>query len=113
MFILTFAVIGLSVFFYISGMKTTLLLLSVFLSVSLFGQSTYMDSGIEHGQKGEYQEAIDDFTTAIKINPDYASAYNNRGGSKYYLGLDGCSDLKKAAALGGYVHPDAMKEICN
>ena len=43
MFILTFAVIGLSVFFYISGMKTTLLFLSVFLSAALFGQQmTYV-----------------------------------------------------------------------
>ena len=42
MFILTFAVIGLSVFIYISGMKTTLLFLSVFLSASLFGQNVYI-----------------------------------------------------------------------
>ena len=79
MFILTFAVIGLSVFFYLSGMKTTLLFLSVFLSAGLFGQSPYVSNGIEYGQKGEYQEAIDDFTSAIKINPELALAYNNRG----------------------------------
>ena len=42
MFILTFAVIGLSVFFYLSGMKTTLLFLSVFLSANLFGQNVYI-----------------------------------------------------------------------
>ena len=39
MFILTFAVIGLSVFLYLSGMRTTLVFLSVFLSVTLFGQN--------------------------------------------------------------------------
>ena len=38
MFILTFAVIGLSVFFYLSRMKTTLLFLSFFLSANLFAQ---------------------------------------------------------------------------
>jgi hypothetical protein len=41
-FILTFAVIGLSVFFYIRGMKTTLVFLSVFLSANLFGQNVYI-----------------------------------------------------------------------
>ena len=86
MFILTFAVIGLSVFFYISGMKTTLLFLSVFLSLSLFGQSPYFDSGSEHYKQGEYQEAIDDYNTAIKINPNYALAYYNRGISYNELG---------------------------
>jgi len=42
LFILTFAVIGLSVFFYISGMKKILLFLSVFLSASLFGQTHFV-----------------------------------------------------------------------
>ena len=115
-------------------MKTILLYISVFLSVSLFGQSPYMDSGIEHAQKGEYQEAVDDFTRAIKIKPDfadayynrglvyynlgkyqeavddytraikikpdYASAYLNRGITKEKLGIDDCSDYKKACELG-------------
>ena len=116
-------------------MKTTLLFLSVFLSVSLFGQSSYLYSGIEHGKKGEYQEAIDDFTreikinpddvdaayvnrgliyhnlgkyqeaiddynTAIKINPDDATAYVKRGICKSMLGVDYCSDFKRACELG-------------
>ena len=28
---------------------------------------------------GEYKSAISDFTTAIKLDPDYPAAYNNRG----------------------------------
>ena len=67
-------------------MKTTLLFLSVFLSLSLFGQSTYFDSGNEHWKQGEYQEAIDDYTSAIKINPDDADAYVNRGAAYHNLG---------------------------
>ena len=30
-------------------------------------------------EKGEFQEAIDDFTREIRINPDYVGAYINRG----------------------------------
>ena len=43
MFILTFAVIGLSVFFYIRGMKTTLLFLSILISISSLGQKRVKD----------------------------------------------------------------------
>ena len=37
-------------------------------------------------KKGDYQGAIADFNQAIKINPNYAQAYNNRGGIRYELG---------------------------
>ena len=73
----------------------------------------YYNRGVLYREKGDYKEAIKDNTSTLRINPDKAAAYNNRGISKYFLGLDGCPDLKKAEALGGYVHPDAMKEICN
>ncbi|MDA9161944.1 tetratricopeptide repeat protein, partial [Crocinitomicaceae bacterium] len=46
------------------------------------------------------QEAIDDYTTAIKINPEYALAYLNRGISKAYLSIDCCRDFKRACELG-------------
>ena len=162
-------------------MKTILLLLSVFVSVSLFSQSPYFFSGNKHLEKGENKEAIDDFTREIKINPDYADAYynrgiayfklgktqeaisdftsairinpnlwaalynrgvayrtlgkyqeaiddydtaiqinpnqadayNNRGVVKYMLGIDGCSDLRRAESLGLSVNPEAMKAICH
>ena len=80
-------------------MKTTLLFLSVFLSLSLFGQSFFY-SGFEHDKKGEYKEAVDDYTIAIKINPDYADAYLNRGVAKEQLGIDDCNDYNKACQLG-------------
>ena len=39
----------------------------------------YNNRGIDHGERGEYDLAIKDFTKAIKLKPDYAFAYNNRG----------------------------------
>ncbi len=35
--------------------------------------------GISVCDLGQYQKAIDDFTTAIELNPHYAEAYNHRG----------------------------------
>jgi len=49
---------------------------------------------------GNFQESTDDCNTAIDINPDYASAYLIRGVNKEMLGIDECSDYKKACELG-------------
>jgi tetratricopeptide (TPR) repeat protein len=42
--------------------------------------------GVERGQRGDYQGALDDFTQALRVNPSYADAYNNRGYARYALG---------------------------
>ena len=71
MYILTFAVIGLSVFFYLSGMKTTLLFLSVFLSANLFGQQmTYVpDDNFEQKLIDlGYDDVIDDYVLTDNIS---------------------------------------------
>jgi len=34
---------------------------------------------------GNYRQAIEDYSRAIEINPDYIEAYNNRGTSHYEL----------------------------
>ena len=39
----------------------------------------YNNNGIAYGEKGEFDLAIEDFTKAIELKPDYAIAYNNRG----------------------------------
>ena len=36
-------------------------------------------SGIAYNEKGDLDNAIKDFTTAIHLKPDYANAYNGRG----------------------------------
>jgi len=39
----------------------------------------YFDRGVAASEKGELDQAIDDFTKAIELDPKLAFAYNNRG----------------------------------
>ncbi|MFM5956144.1 MAG: tetratricopeptide repeat protein, partial [Dolichospermum sp.] len=50
---------------------------------------------------GDKQGAIDDYTQAIKINPNYAQAYGNRGIAKAQSGdkQGAREDLQRAAQL--------------
>jgi tetratricopeptide (TPR) repeat protein len=51
--------------------------------------------------KGDKQAAIADFDQAIKLKPDYADAYYNRGNSRQVLGEKqrAIADFQKAAEL--------------
>ena len=44
-----------------------------------FDAEEYLRRGVEAGQRGQYSEAIEDFTKAIELKPDYAEAYYLRG----------------------------------
>ena len=44
-----------------------------------FDAKEYLRRGVEAGQRGQYSEAIEDFTKAIELKPDYAEAYYLRG----------------------------------
>ena len=46
----------------------------------------YFKSGVENNKKGEVELAIEDYTQAIELKPDYAEAYYHRGGSWLRLG---------------------------
>ena len=35
--------------------------------------------GVDHAIRGEFDKAIDDFTEALRLNPEDADNYNNRG----------------------------------
>ena len=46
----------------------------------------YYKRGVDRSKLGDKQGAIDDFTQAIHIDPNFANAYNNRGYARYLLG---------------------------
>ena len=45
-----------------------------------------MGRGLSHASIRDYERAIEDFTTAIGIDPEYAAAYNSRGLAYAMLG---------------------------
>jgi tetratricopeptide (TPR) repeat protein len=53
---------------------------------------TYSNRGNAFDEKGEYELAINDYTEAIKIYPNCAEAYNNRG----FVYMNRKNDLNKA-----------------
>jgi tetratricopeptide (TPR) repeat protein len=46
----------------------------------------FFKSGLEKSDKKDYKGAITDYDQAIKLKPDYAVTYNNRGWARYNLG---------------------------
>jgi len=59
----------------------------------------------------KYTLALSDLSMAIKFNPLWADAYYDRGVVKFYMSLDGCSDLIKAKHLGFVVPVGAISAI--
>ncbi|MGB3652863.1 MAG: tetratricopeptide repeat protein [Rivularia sp. (in: cyanobacteria)] len=45
----------------------------------------YFNSGIKRLEQGDYQGAIDDFTSSIEINPTLVAAYYNRAIARHQL----------------------------
>jgi serine/threonine protein kinase/Tfp pilus assembly protein PilF len=60
-----------------------------------------LNSGIKKAIQKDYKGAINDWSEAIRLKPDFAFAYSNRGGIKYELGdkQGGISDLNEAIRL--------------
>jgi tetratricopeptide (TPR) repeat protein len=61
----------------------------------------YVKRGNERSALGNIRQGIDDYTQAIALNPDYATAYFNRGYYRYKAGeIDQArSDFAKAISL--------------
>ena len=45
-----------------------------------------INSGVEKARRGQYNEAINDYDTSIRLKPDYTIAYFNRGFTKNEIG---------------------------
>ncbi len=61
----------------------------------------FLDRGSRYGRNGVYHRAIQDFTTAIELDPELAEAWYNRGCSWYEVGgFDkSIADLTRAIEL--------------
>lgn len=62
----------------------------------------YYNRGLAHAKNGELALAIEDYTKAISLKPDYAEAYYNRGGAFLRLGKreKAKSDITTARKMG-------------
>jgi tetratricopeptide (TPR) repeat protein len=74
-----------------------------------------LKTGNDLVQLKKYNEAVSEYTKAIKINNNFPSAYYNRGLVEIFLGLkeDGCLDLKKAAELGEKEANKMIQKYCD
>ncbi|BAZ14136.1 heat shock protein DnaJ domain-containing protein [Calothrix sp. NIES-4071] len=66
----------------------------------------FYDCGVENVKRGKYEEAIKNFTQAIRLNPLYIEAYKYRGLVCSQLGLElrATADLTKAIELERRLH---------
>lgn len=67
--------------------------------------NAYLSSGNDYYNKRQYELAIKDYTKAILLNPDSATAYYNRGNAYQALGgntANAKSDFARAKQLGYY-----------
>jgi len=57
------------------------LVLLFYLAPPVYPQTaqTYIDSGSKKHRQGDYRGALQDYTRAIELNPNYADAYYSRG----------------------------------
>ena len=62
----------------------------------------YYNRGMAHSKNGKLELAIEDYTKATELKPDYANAYYNRGGVFLRLGEreKARADLTTARKLG-------------
>ena len=62
----------------------------------------YLNSGLENSKKGEVDLAIEDYSKAIELKPDYADAYYYRSKAWLHFGKveKAKSDMVKASEIG-------------
>lgn len=62
----------------------------------------YYNRGLAHSKKGELELAIENYTKAIELKPDYADAFYNRSKTWLHLGEQekAKSDMAAASSIG-------------
>lgn len=73
----------------------------------------YYNRGWTYGAKGQYDQAIADYTRALEINPTYGKAYANWA-IGYYLKKEydkAWDDVNKARKLGHKVDAGFLNEL--
>ncbi len=73
----------------------------------------YYNRGLAYFEKGQYDQAISDYTKALEINPRYARAYYDRGSAYARKGQydKAWEDVHKAQDLGHKIHPGFLKDL--
>ncbi|HRT68111.1 MAG TPA: tetratricopeptide repeat protein, partial [Bacteroidota bacterium] len=76
-----------------SNIFTIICVIAGLLSISIFltdcsnkNVKKYLDNGIAKYNEGDFNGALEQFSKAIEIDPEYADAYNNRGLVKDNIG---------------------------
>ena len=72
----------------------------------------YISRGVEAGQQGQYSDAIENFTKAIELKPDYAEVYYDRGLAYHSLVYHSLAYLSKgeyAQAIQDYTKAIELK----
>jgi len=72
----------------------------------------YVGRGTLYEIKGDFTNALNEYNTAIKINPLLKEAYLSRGILKINLNQDGCNDLLKYRDLNGTNAQDYLNKYC-
>ena len=75
----------------------------------------YIDRGIAYREKGQYDQAISDYTKALEIDPKSAGAYYNRA-IVYYFKKEynnSWKDIKKAQDLGYKIPSKFLENLRN
>jgi len=64
-----------------------LIIFCLFITTLAYAQTAedYFNSGFDKYNQQDYKGAIQDYTKAIELNPNYTDAYHNRGVAKGYL----------------------------